>query len=416
MKKLLTLLAVLLLSGALAQPQVSNVGVLLDYTGALAEFGPAMRNSAELAAAQINAAAEAVFGGPIIRLIHEDSATSAAVGADRARKLIDVDGVVAIVGSLASSVTVAVAEAVTAPARVVQISPASTSPLLTFLNDNDFLFRTTASDALQGVVAGQLARGEIVPGYSFDTAATIFVNNPYGQGLNENFVRSFEARGGRVLAAVPHPEEPQPTYAAQLEQALAGNPDVLVAISYPGQATVYLAESRDLFGFTSWQFVDGTKSIRIIEALGAETVEGLLGTAPGADPEWAGNELFLAAHEAAYGTRPALPFNDTVYDAVAVIGLAIAKAYLDGVEITGEAVRDRLREVSNAPGEVVGVGAFEEAFRLLQRGVAINYTGAAGEVDFDQHGDVLTPVEIWRYAGGAIEVVAIRRADEIPLE
>jgi ABC-type branched-subunit amino acid transport system substrate-binding protein len=416
MKKLIALLTALLLSGALAQPPVSNVGVLIDYTGALAEFGPALRNSAELAAAQINAAAEVVFGGPLIRLIHEDSATSPAVGADRARKLIEIDGVVAIVGSLASSVTVAVAEAVTAPARVVQISPSSTSPLLTFLNDNDFLFRTTASDALQGVVAGQLARGEIIEGYSFDTAATIFVNNPYGQGLSENFVRAFEARGGRVLAAVPHPEAVQPTYAAELELALAGNPDVLVAISYPGHATVFLAESRDLFGFTSWQFVDGTKSVRIIEALGADTVEGLLGTAPGADPGWAGNELFLAAHEAAYGTRPELPFNDTVYDAVAAIGLAIAKAYLDGVEITGEAVRDRLREVSNAPGEVVGVGAFEEAFRLLQLGVEINYTGAAGEVDFDQHGDVLTPVEIWRYAGGAIEVLTVRRADEIPLE
>jgi ABC-type branched-subunit amino acid transport system substrate-binding protein len=409
---------VLLAGSALAQtPPVVVVGTLLDYTGALAEFGPAHQNAIELAVEQINAAAEAVFGGPIIRLVHEDSATTASVGIDRARKLIEVDGAAAIIGSLASGVTVPVAEAVTAPAQVPQISPASTSPLLTVLPDDDFLFRTTASDALQGVVAGQLARGELVEGHSFETAATIFVNNPYGQGLSEAFAAAFERRGGQVLAQVPVPEEPQPTYTAQLEQALAGNPDVLVAIAYPGQATVFLAESRDIFGYTSWQFVDGTKSEEIIAAIGAADLEGRLGTAPGSDPEWGGFVRFVEMYEARFGVRPPLPFMDSAYDAAAVIGLAIAKAIADGeTEITGVVIRDRLRQIANPPGEVVSVGDFEEAFRLIELGTDIQYTGAAGAVEFDENGDVVTAVEIWRYADGSIETVTLRRSDEIPTE
>ena len=397
-----------------AQPTVVPIGALLDFTGPLGEFGAAHRDAAELAEAHINEAATAVFGGPIIRLIHEDAATSAALGVDRARKLVDVDGVPAIVGALASPVTIAVAEAVTAPAGVVQISQSSTSPLLSILEDDGFLFRTIGSDALQGVVAAQLARGELIPEYAFDRAATIYLNNPYGQGLNDAFVRAFEARGGTVTAQVPHPDEPQPTYAAMLERVLAGDPEVVIAISYPGQATVYLAEARDLFGFTNFQYVDGTKSELIIEAMGADAVEGRLGTALGADPELGGFQAFEAAFEAVYGQRPPLPFMDSMYDAVAVIGMAVAKALVDGVEVTGTVLRDNLRLVANPPGDVVGVNDFENAFRLLQAGTSIAYTGAAGDVVFDEVGDVVTAVEIWRYAGGTMEPLMIRGVDEIP--
>lgn len=399
-----------------AQPAVVPIGALLDFTGPLGEFGPAHRDAAELAAAHVNAAATEVFGGPIIELVFEDAATSASVGIDRARKLVDVDGVPAIVGPLASGVAVAVAEAVTAPAGVLQISQSATSPLLSILEDDDFLFRTIGSDALQGVVAAQLARGEIIPDYAFTRAATMYVNNPYGQGLSNAFAVAFEARGGTVTAQVPHPDEPQPTYAAMLEEVFAGDPEIVLVMSYPGQSTVFLAEARDLFEFTSFQYVDGSKSELIIEAMGADAVEGAYGTAPGADPSWGGFVDFVSAFEDVYGQRPPLPFMDSIYDAVAVVGLAVAKAQVDGAEVSGAVLRDNLRLVANPPGETVGVNDFENAFRLLQSGSSVAYTGAAGDVVFDEVGDVITAVEIWRYAGGTIESLMIRTADLIPSE
>src|SRR5690606_12409762 len=221
-----TLSLAAILGFAMAQPPVSTVGTLMSYTGALAEFGPAINNGATLAADELNAAATAVFGGPIIELVTEDSATNPSVGVDRARKLVNTDGAIAIVGALTSGVSVAVAESVTIPSGIVQISPASTSPLIGMLPDaEDFIYRTVSSDALQGVVLAQLARGEIVDGLSYDRAAIIYVNNPYGQGLAEAFTRAFEARGGTVTASVGHPEEPQPTYAGLLDQPFARDPD-----------------------------------------------------------------------------------------------------------------------------------------------------------------------------------------------
>jgi len=401
----------------MAQPPVSKVGTLMAYTGALAEYGPAINNGAMLAADQLNAAATTVLGGPIMEIVTEDSATNPSIGVDRARKLINTDGVIAIVGALSSGVTVAVAESVTIPSQVVQISPASTSPLVAMLPDaEDFIYRSVSSDALQGVVLAQLARGEIVAGVSFDRAAVLYVNNPYGQGLSEAFAAAFTARGGTITATVGHPEEPQPTYASILDQLLAGDPQVVIAASYPGNATVFMQEARDLYGFTNWLLTDGTKSLDIVTAMGAASVEGLYGTAPGADPAWEGYVRFSDAYEAAYGERPPLPYIDTAYDATAVIGLAMAKAIIDGVPVTSANVRDRLREVANPDGEVVGVNDFEEALRLLQIGAAINYTGAAGEVDFDDLGDVVTPVEVWQYVGGEIVSVEVRTADMIPAQ
>ncbi len=417
MKRALCVLVLALVGAALAQPPVANVGTLMSYTGALAEYGPAINNGATLAAEQLNAAATAVLGGPIVNIITEDDATNPSQGVDRARKLVNTDGVVAIVGALSSGVSVSVAESVTIPGQVVQISPASTSPLIATLPDaEDYIYRTVSSDALQGVVLAQLARGEIVDGVSYDRAAVIYVNNPYGQGLAEAFSAAFQARGGTVTASVGHPEEPQPTYAGVLDQLLAGDPQVVIAASYPGNATVFMQEARDLYGFGNWMLTDGTKSLEIIDALGADAVEGLYGTAAGADPEWEGYVRFSDAYNAAYEQRPPLPYIDTAYDAVAVIGLAIAKAHIDGVEITAANVRDRLREVSNPDGEVVGVGDFEEAMRLLQIGSPINYTGAAGEVDFDDLGDVVTPVEVWQYQGGDIVSNQVRTADQIPAQ
>lgn len=403
----------------LAQPPVVPVGTLFDYTGALAEFGPLIRNGADLAAKHLNDAARDVLGGPIIRLIHEDSGTTASIGIDKAKKLVDVDKVPAMVGSLASGVTMAVATTVTSPNKVVQISPASTSLLITALKDDDFLFRTTSSAAFQGVVLGQLAAGQIVPGVKFKTASTLYVNNPDGKGLTDIFERAFAKRGGKVLAAVAHPEEPKPSYMAELQRALIDKPDVLVAISYPGHVSIYLKEAIEVLKYKSFLFVDSTKSAELIKAVGAANLEGMHGTAPGADTSTPSYANFIAEYAKTYGAPlPPLPFIDMGYDAVMGIGLAVAKALQDKAPINGTSLRDRLRPIANPPGVEVGAGpsGLKAALDAIKAGKDINYTGASGAMDFDETGDVITAIEVWRYARGTMVTVAVLNADRIPPE
>jgi len=399
MKKCFILASVFLifLAFALSAPAAEiKVGTLMAYTGPLKEYGPNIKNGAVLAAKQL---AEAGFE---MELIHEDSETSPVAGTNAAKKLVDVDKVVAIVGALSSGVTLAVAESVTLPNNVIVISPASTNPLMTVLpadEGKDFLFRTCPSDALQGVVAGKLAAS-----YN-KTVSILYVNNAYGQGLSEVFKDTFEGKyHGKVLAMVPHDEKAAESYTAELKKALAGNPDRLLAYSYVEHAKVYLKEALEFFHYGKFLFCDGTKSVDIVNVLGAKRLNGQMGTAPGS----AGGEpleRFNAAFKAEFGQLPPLPFITNAYDGTAVIGLAAFAAKNKGLPLTSANIRDNLRVVANPPGEKIYPGEFKKAFDLIKQGKDINYEGAAGSVDFDKAGDVVTPIEIWEYKDGKIETV-----------
>jgi ABC-type branched-subunit amino acid transport system substrate-binding protein len=401
MKKFFILAGVLILSLACISAAPAGeirVGTLMAQTGPLKEYGPPIKDGAVLAAKQLAAA------GFEMDLFHEDSETNPAPATNAAKKLVDVNKVVAIVGALSSGVTLAVAESVTIPNEVILISPASTNPLMTVLpadEGKDWLFRTCPSDALQGVVAAKLAAS-----YN-KTVSILYVNNAYGQGLSEVFKENFEGKwGGKVLAMVPHDNKEAESYTAELKKALAGNPDRLLAYSYPQHAKVYVKEAIEFYKYGRFMFCDGTKSEDIVQAVGAKVLEGQKGTAPGTP----GGEAFRRFNEyykAEFGRLPPKPFITNAYDGTVVIGLAAYAAKAKGLELTAKNIRDNMRFVANPPGDIIypGEGQFKKAFDLLKQRKDINYQGAAGSVDFDKHGDVVTPIEIWEYKGGELTTV-----------
>jgi ABC-type branched-subunit amino acid transport system substrate-binding protein len=399
---------------AVAPGQDLKVGTLFDHTGALQEWGPNFQNAAQLAAKHLAAA------GFSIEFIHEDSATAAIPAQKAAQKLIEVDQVAAIVGSGSSGVIVPVAEEVTSPNDMLMISPGATSPFITLLpadKDKDYLFRTCPSDALQGVVLGKLAAS------LYKSASVMYVNNPYGQGLAQQFRRSFHRRGGTVYAMIPHAEEVADSYIADLRQAYArvhltkpfrsGKSDVLCVFSYPEHAKVYVKEAIEVFDGQTFLFSDGSKSEEVAKAVGAENLEQTLGTAPGV----AGGEAyvnFTADFKAEFKSIPAVPFLSNTYDAMAVIGLAAYAAKVKGLALTSPNIKNHLRQVANPPGLFIGPGQFKLAFELLEQGKSINYEGASGSVDFDDNGDVVTPIEIWRFSLG--KITTYRMEYQIPEE
>jgi len=369
-----------------------KIGMLFDYTGSLGEFGPNMETGAQLAVKQINAAG-GVLGKPV-QLIKADAGTSPQVGVESATRLVNVDGVQAIIGCLSSGVTIAVAEGVAVPNKIVMISPASTSPGLTAVKDNDFLFRTVLSDAAQGVV---LADWAVEKGYK--KVATFYTNNAYGKGLSDQFVKSFEAKGGTVTAAVSH-EQQQTSYLSELQKAVAGNPEVLVAISYPAEGSIYIKEAIENNLIKKFLFVDGTKSQDIIDAVGVAALEGTTGTSPSAVENAAATAKFDADYKAEYGKDvPALPYVRESYDAVIAIALAAEAAK----STDPTKIRDNLRKVDGPPGEKIAAGAagVQQALTAIRAGTDIDFEGAANSDNFDANGDVLTgAIEIFKIVKG----------------
>ena len=370
------------------------IGHLNALTGSLSYFGVSHGNAADLAASHVNRAG-GIQGGSVV-IISRDTGVNPVQGVDAARALVDVESVAAIVGALASGVTIPVATSVTAPNQTLQISHSSTAPSITALDDDDFLFRTTVSDAAQGVVLGRLAWEQ-----GYKSAGIMYINNAYGQGLAERFTQTFTDLGGTVTASVPH-EDSQPTFTSELEKATEGNPDVLVTVSYPGQAEIYLREALEGDYADTFLFVDGVKSDDMVQAIGGGKLDGTLGTAPGA-PDSPDRQAFYNAYTLTFGVEaPQEPYLAETYDAVVLIALAAAKA---GTTTDSVAIRDALRDVANPPGEVVGPGlaGIQKALSLIASGQDINYEGASGPVDFDENGDVAGPIEVWTVEGDAVK-------------
>ena len=372
-----------------------KLGFLVDFTGGLAEYGESAQTGIDLAILHINAAGG--VNGQDVVYVTGDTRVDPTQATEEARRLVDVEGVHAIVGPLSSTATLAVAESVTGPGGVPQISPSATSPALTTVDDDGYLFRTTISDAAQGVVLAQLAAEE-----GYDNVGVIHRDDAYGQGLAEAFAAAF---GGRSTLAA-YPDAGQASYLSELQAAAANGADVLLAIGF-AETEIFVREALEQGLFSAFLFCDGNKSQDLIDQLGAENLEGFKGTAPGSDPEAPSTMAWNAAYVAEYGAPPALPFVRETYDAVVALALAAEAAGSTG----GAAIRDRLPAVAGPPGRAFlpGPGGVRAALAAVRAGEDANYEGAATPLDWNADGEVADAlVEIWEFRGGRIVTLELR--------
>ncbi len=400
MKKFLTIFLFASLAAATAWGQTVKVGILAPFTGGLAPYAPGVELGALLAIEQVNAAGG--INGKKVEAVIRDTQTNPSSGRDAASKLVSVDRVPAIVGALSSGVTTAVSS-VTIPNQVVMISPASTAPTLTDLADNDYFFRTCPSDALQGKVQGKLALDQ-----GFKTASVIYVNNPYGKGLAQNFKKAFEAGGGKVSVMVPY-EENKPSYRGEVQKALKPKADVLNVISYVVDGNKQLVTAVEQGYKGKFLFSDGMKAEKLASGPAKEHIQGAMGTAPGSKDTPASKSFDKDYDALIKKTKKkadvTAPFRKEGYDAMATILLAMAAAGPKYAKMApkeqGKAIRDNIRKVTGPKGTLVRYNEFKKAFGLLKKGKRINFNGVSGPVTFDKNGDIKeSAFEIWTVKGG----------------
>jgi len=289
---------------------------------------------------------------------------------------------------------------VTIPAEVVLISPASTAPSIPALDDDDFVFRTVVSDAVQGVVLGRLAKL-----LNYSSIAIIYVNNDYGKGLADTVQATFESLGGSVSASVPY-EENKPSYRGEVDRLLSGDPQAVVLICYPVDGNKQIVEVVEAGYSGDFLLSDGMKGEGVSPGPACASadepgpIEGVFGTVAAAGFK---AEQFEADYDAGGYGPSTIPYHDKAYDAVMLMALAMVRAG----DTSGVAIRDNLRAVANPPGEIVYYDEWEKAVALLQAGQDINYQGAAGLVDFKETGDVEGAIEIWKIEGCKVVTVMV---------
>lgn len=359
-----------------------KLGFLGGFTGPIESLVPPIYDGARLAVQHVNDQG-GILGGQTLSMPSGDTACGdAAITQSSADRLVNSEGVTAIVGGLCSGATIAAANNIAVPAGVVMVSPASTSPAITELNDNDMVFRTVPSDAFQGQAAARLllSRG-------IDDVALAFVNNDYGRGLADAFENTFEAEGGMVTARAGH-EDNRADYRADLANLSAGGSETLVVMAYAdGSGQTILRQAWEGAFFTQFFGGDGMVGSGLITAVGADALDGMIFTRPGV-LDVPGTEVFVGLAEGT-DVNPDGTFVSQSYDAAFLLALAIE--YNGSADRAG--LNDALRAVSTAPGETILPGEWEKARELIAAGEAINYIGASGEHEFDEFGDVPGAVE-----------------------
>jgi ABC-type branched-subunit amino acid transport system substrate-binding protein len=341
-------------NSSLDQTVSVKVGLLTPVTGGLSAYSGGFERAAQLAVWDLNN--DSAFDGYTFDLSVYDTQTSPEGSSAAMTAAVDA-GVHYAVGAAGSSNTLA-AMAVAVANKVPMISYASTSPLITTVDDHanetdeGYLWRTPPSDALQGKVLADLAN-------SADASNMVIValDNAYGSGLANSTKDNFELTAGNIATIVTYAET-QTDFATTVQTVLAEEPDVVVAISYATDGSLFFVE-LDAQGYSGLVIgADGVADEGIFnESDGtAAAMEGFVLVKPSAVASNS-SAAFAAAYAAAYPDASGDIYTAETYDAV----MAGALAVLAGASTDGEDIIANLGDVS--------------------------FDGATGPIGFDENGD-----------------------------
>ena len=343
------IIAMLIASGCVGEKTQQEqedikIGVLITYTGGLGPIGEGMANGAKLAAMEINN--KGIIKGKNITLIIEDTETDPAKAAEAARKLIDIDKVQVIIGGVSSSETLAIAP-YAEKSKVVMISPSSTNPKIT--DAGEYIFRVVPSDLLQGEAIAKLALAK-----NYAKAVMLVENNDYGIGMEDVFKKHFT---GNVTSV--RYDKGKGDYRSEIESIKKANPDVIIYVGYPADASVILKQSGELGLKKKWIAAEGIADpVMFDNADVAKQMEGMLLTTPGRseqeekeDPVF---QYFVDLHKQTFGKDYSI-YSDTEYDAVMLAAYVIAE-----VGNNGTAIKEALPRVSKTFKAVSGDKTFDE--------------------------------------------------------
>ena len=368
-----------------------KIGVLLVNSDTQTDTALDRLRSFKLAIKHVNEAG-GVFGQPV-EVAEGDTLNPA----EEARRLIEEEGVHAIVGPNSSADSLLVIE-VAAPAGVLVISPSASSPLLTANEDGDLFFRTVLSDIAQGPALAQLTRER-----GFENVGVIYRDDAWGQGLVEAFRQAWT--GG--IVAVSSPAELRESYLDLIEESARDGAQALVLLTFWPEAEIILREALDSGLYDQFLFGDALRRADLAEAVGGGRLAGMYGTVSGPSHENAPTLIWDEAFHDEYGRGTEATYVKETYDAAIAIALAAEAAG----DAEGSAIRDALRGIGSAPGEQVlpGLEGIARALSIIRDGGEVDYEGGSVSMDWDEYGDLRRGyIGIWRFtADGDIEDVNV---------
>jgi branched-chain amino acid transport system substrate-binding protein len=315
------------------------IGHFASLTGDTATFGTSADEGAQLALDEVNKGG-GVLGGRKVVLKTVDDRSLAGDARTAVQKLINSDKVVAILGEIASSRSIAAAP-IAQKAKIPMLSPGSTNPKVT--QEGDYIFRACFIDPFQGEAMARFATEKL----GKKKVAILYPNNSdYGVGLRDYVKQAVLAAGGQVLAEESYAEKADKDFKGQLTKIKNANPEALFVTGYYTEAGLIARQARELGLNVPMIGGDGWDSPVLVES-GGDAIEGAYFTnhySPDEDrPEV---KSFVDAYKAKW--------NGKVPDAMAVLGYDAMKLLCDAINRAGstdsQKIRDALAATKDFPG------------------------------------------------------------------
>lgn len=358
--------------GCARKPKEIRIGGIFPMTGGSATFGKSSKEGMELAIEEFNSKGGILIGGKklIVKPVYDDTAGQPEQAANAARKQIDQNRVIAIVGEVMSKNSLAIAP-ICQSKGVVMISPASTNPEVT--KKGDYIFRVCFLDSFQGVV---MAR-HVYNNLKLTKAAILYDNaNDYNKGLANFFAEEFKRLGGQIVASEAFTDEEKTVdFRAQLTTIKAAKPEFLYLPNYYGASALILKQARELGLDVPAGGGDGWDSPKLVEIGGPAVEDGVFSNHFSKDEPRPEVQKFVQKYREKYNADPDA-LASLAYDAAYVLLSAIEKAN----SLKGSDIRDALK--------------------------TMQFNGVTGKISFDQDRNPIKSAVILQIKGGKQQYIA----------
>lgn len=382
-------LAALLVAGCAPKKESTiKVGIYGSMTGGTATFGKSTLNGAQLAFEELNAAGG--IGGKKIDFVSEDDQSKAEEAATAVQKLINQDHVVALIGEVASSRSLAAAP-IAQSNGVPMISPSSTNPEVT--KKGNFIFRACFLDEFQGRVMARFTADSLK---IKRTAILKDIKNDYSVGLAQFFADEYKKRGGSIVGEQAY-NEGDSDFRSQLTALKANNPDAIFVPGYYTEVGSIARQARELGLTVPLLGGDGWVSDQLLK-IGGDALNGSYYSnhfAP--DQPSPALQKFFTDYKAKFGASP---------DAIA--GLAY-----DAANLVADALK-RLQASDPAAFEALdasksGDAEAQKAARAKLRDLinsVKDFPGITGVINFDADRNPVKPAVVIKIEGGVEKFAA----------
>ncbi len=245
-----------------------KVGAVFELTGNVANYGKSTNEGFKLAVEEINKAGG--VNGKKIDVVESDNKSEPAESGNAVTKLITQNKVAAIVGP-ATSGCVNAATPIATSNKIPYIAPCATAPNIT--NDNgkvkEFVFRACFIDPFQGQVMAVFADKTL----KVKNVAIFYdSSSDYSKGLAEVFQKTFEGKGGKIVAKEAFLGK-DVDFKAALTKLKSSNPDALYIPGYYEEVSKIIKQAREMGITCPLIGSDGWESPKLAEIAGKDALK-----------------------------------------------------------------------------------------------------------------------------------------------